>query len=285
MGIEFDIDGEKLSVASGVLTLEGANRTTTLTALLASLAKKGYIHGLGLSWVNTTTIQIAPGVCSAAGNERYQMSLGSTQNVSSGSNGANGLDTGSVAANTTYHVFMIGDSSGVESDAGLLSLSETSPTLPSGYDLQRRIGTVRCRSGAAEFHSFHQSGSDSTRYMFFHSANEAGHFDTVVVSVGTATSFTAANMGTLVPATARAAYIGIHHINNNGSDARSQVRGIATGADSPYEFISTAGSGIAPVQHMWIPLENAGFDYRIKQNISPQVNIWLLGYIDDLDDV
>jgi hypothetical protein len=55
-------------------------------------------------------------------------------------NGANGLDTGSVAANTWYSVWGIHNGS---TKAGLLSVNETSPNLPSGYTFSARFGWVK----------------------------------------------------------------------------------------------------------------------------------------------
>lgn len=67
--------------------------------------------------------------------------------VNIATSGANGLDTGSVAANTWYNWYIIYGSSGT---AGLLSLSATSPTLPSGYTSQSiRLGTVRTSASNA----------------------------------------------------------------------------------------------------------------------------------------
>ncbi len=52
---------------------------------------------------------------------------------------AGGLDTGTVANTTTYHLWLI--SNGTTVDA-LFSTSATSPTMPSGYTLKARIGAV-----------------------------------------------------------------------------------------------------------------------------------------------
>lgn len=60
----------------------------------------------------------------------------------SGSN-AGGLDTGSKAVSTWYHVFLI--SNGTTTDA-LFSTSATSPTMPNGYTYKRRIGSVKTDS-------------------------------------------------------------------------------------------------------------------------------------------
>jgi len=54
---------------------------------------------------------------------------------------AGGLDTGTVAADTTYHVWLIKRSDTGVVDA-LFSTSASSPTMPSNYDLKRRIGCV-----------------------------------------------------------------------------------------------------------------------------------------------
>jgi hypothetical protein len=60
--------------------------------------------------------------------------------LSTGTTGANALDTGTVAASTWYAVWAIYNETTV---AGLLSLSATAPTMPSGYTHKGRIGWVR----------------------------------------------------------------------------------------------------------------------------------------------
>lgn len=52
--------------------------------------------------------------------------------------GANGLDTGTLAASTWYSIWRIGKTDGTR--AFLFSLSATAPTMPSGYTLKARIG-------------------------------------------------------------------------------------------------------------------------------------------------
>lgn len=64
--------------------------------------------------------------------------------ISMVSNGANGLDAGSVAAATWYYIYVIYNGSTI---AGLASLSSTSPTLPAGYTYFARVGAIS--TGAA----------------------------------------------------------------------------------------------------------------------------------------
>lgn len=74
-------------------------------------------------------------------------SLGATITISSvnvspqiNASGVNGLDAGSVVANTWYYLYLISDGTLVR---GLFSLSATNPTLPSGYTYFARVGAVR----------------------------------------------------------------------------------------------------------------------------------------------
>ena len=62
--------------------------------------------------------------------------------------GANGLDTGVLAASTWYSVWVIWN--GVTA-AGLLSLSATAPTLPAGYTHKARAGWIRTDTTANRF--------------------------------------------------------------------------------------------------------------------------------------
>ncbi|MBP2494726.1 hypothetical protein ABID82_007270 [Methylobacterium sp. PvP062] len=68
-----------------------------------------------------------------------------------------GLDTGAVASSTWYHVFLISNPSTGAVDA-LFSLSPSTPTLPAGYLLYRRIGSVRT-DASSNILPFKQTGS------------------------------------------------------------------------------------------------------------------------------
>jgi hypothetical protein len=62
--------------------------------------------------------------------------------TSTATTGANGLDTGTVAASTWYYWYAIYNANSATA-AGLLSLSSTAPALPSGYTYSARLGAVR----------------------------------------------------------------------------------------------------------------------------------------------
>lgn len=120
-----------------------------------------YIQGLWLSAAaptGATAIVVAPGAARDS-NNMLDMVVG-LQNyagidlpaqqfqgyqpgllVNSLINGANGLDTGAIAASAQYAVYLIGDSRLYNPTAAILSLtSNTAPLLPKGYDSYRLIG-------------------------------------------------------------------------------------------------------------------------------------------------
>jgi hypothetical protein len=112
---------------------------------------RGYIDGLILAnnGSGTQSISVAQGACRDSTNAQditlasvFFKSLAGTWTQGTGSSGSpvNGLDTGSVAASTWYHVFVISNGTNVDV---LFSTSASSPTMPGGWSYRRRIGSIR----------------------------------------------------------------------------------------------------------------------------------------------
>ena len=78
--------------------------------------------------------------------------------IATGTSGANGLDTGAIAASTWYYVYVIYNVN-TSTAAGLISLSATAPTLPSGYTLYAAKGEV-ITDGSAHLLRTIQYGQD-----------------------------------------------------------------------------------------------------------------------------
>jgi hypothetical protein len=140
--------------------------STKWTAVGSSQAPvRGEIGGLTLSndgGSPNTVIDIAVGSATSDDNSVY-MTLGSAYTKSIASNwavgtGNGGLDTGSVAASTWYHVYLIQRTDTGVVDA-LLSLSATSPTMPTSYTKKRRIGAIKT-DGSSHILAFVQNGDE-----------------------------------------------------------------------------------------------------------------------------
>lgn len=149
---------------------------------------RGYIDGLITSNAADADHDITIAVGSARDStDSEDIVLGSTITKqidaawSVGTN-AGGLDTGSVANSTWYHVWLIKRSDTGVVDA-LFSTSVTAPTMPANYDYKRRIGSV-LTNGSANIIAFKQTG-------------ELWYWMEPVVDVSVTTSPTAFTLATL----------------------------------------------------------------------------------------
>ena len=153
--------GTDVAIADGGTGASTAAAAQTNLGIPASIP--GYLWGLTLannSGDAANDLDIATGVAVDSTNARtITLASGLTKRLDAGwAVGTNqgGLDTGSVA-NTTYHVWLI-----MRSDTGvvdvLLSASASAPTMPSSYDLKRRIGSIVRIAGSIK--AFSQYGDD-----------------------------------------------------------------------------------------------------------------------------
>jgi len=127
-----------------------------------------YISGLNISVASTTVLAIEPGQARDS-SDNIDMPVGfpnlqgittpATQFdgfqppilLNSAVNGANGLDTGTLAASTPYAIYLIGDSRGYKPVAALLSKTANAfPLLPLGYDSLRLLGMINT-DGSSHF--------------------------------------------------------------------------------------------------------------------------------------
>ncbi len=122
---------------------------------------RGGIHGLTLannSYDVTNGIDIFAG-CARDSTNAYDLDLpaGIMKRLDTpwlAGTGKGGLDTGSKANCTSYHVHLIRKDADGSTDA-LFSTSPTSPVLPAGYTARRRIGAV-VTNGAGAIRLFRQ---------------------------------------------------------------------------------------------------------------------------------
>ena len=135
------------------------------TAAAAAVGGEGAIYGLTLS--NNTTdanndIDIAAGSAKdSTGVLNLILVSGITKRLDAAwavGTGNGGLDTGSKASASFYHMWLIYRSDTEVADV-LFSLSTTAPTMPTDYDYKRRIGYV-VTNGSGNIFAFKQNGDD-----------------------------------------------------------------------------------------------------------------------------
>jgi len=125
-----------------------------------SPADPGFLFGLTLSTAGSSaTFSVAAGRASDSAAVEMMVlasSLSKTTSAWAVGSGNGGLDTGAIANNTWYHAYLIKRADTNVVDV-LVSLSGSSPTLPTNYTWFRRIGAMKT-NGAAQWTKFNQVG-------------------------------------------------------------------------------------------------------------------------------
>ena len=183
--------------------------------------------------------------------------------------GKNGLDSGTVAANTWYSIWIIYDEK-TEEVAGLFSTAQVNPQLPVGFTQKRRVGWVRTDLSVYFYPRFDQRNNK----VFFHDMLSTGAYD--------ATVWTDVNCSTLVPKTTGQAFAlltlrkgtpadGAINIRPNGSTSDGWQIG-HVGYDGEASRISSVGV-ILPMDSSQI------FEYFLKLS-GNTTSIQIFGYED-----
>jgi hypothetical protein len=149
--------------AKNYILTDAANTFTLAQKIQArsniDVSLKGYLFGLTLSTAGSSaTFSIAAGEAVDNANNALMAlasSLSKTTSAWAVGSGNGGLDTGTIAANTWYHAYLIKRTDTGVVDA-LVSLSATAPTLPTSYTLSRRIGSMRT-NGSSQWTKFIQT--------------------------------------------------------------------------------------------------------------------------------
>ncbi len=140
--VPINLGGTGESTASAAW--DALKKIATSTVEGAVLLPRGHLSGCKLAPNDTATLSIGAGQCVDGTIARMFniLALNKTNGAWVVGDAAGGLDTGTIANNSGYHVWAI-----LRSDTGvtdyLISLSATAPIMPTDYDFKRRIGHVR----------------------------------------------------------------------------------------------------------------------------------------------
>lgn len=217
--------------AGNVLTSDG----TTWASTAPSVATVAAVNALKVQATSNTAVTVtADRAILLSGSGATTVSTVSLT-LGTGTSGANGLDTGSIATSTWYSVWIIYNGSTV---AGLLSTSATSPTMPSGYTYKMRVGWVRT-DGSSNLWRTIQYGN---RAQWVATTSEYQ-----IMTSGNQSSWFAVATGSYVPTTATQIIVAVYHPNDSGrafvapNNALSTTYGMfGIGANGVYGIEGTA---------------------------------------------
>lgn len=225
---------------------------------------------------STNTVSIAPGQCVSDDGRTLIESL-SGISVDLDNVGAGGVDSGSIGANNPYYIWLVKGASGV---AAVASLSDTNPTLPSGYDqFKRRIfGGVTDTSGNV-FSGYTTPGQGLARRYYFTEVTKAAPFQILnEVNVGLTGSRTIIDVDDLVPKYVKTIIALIEIVTPSGT---SNVFWSGTGARDTF-ILSVAGTGqiSSTVYDLEISTSTQTAQIFSDANVDEDLSLYVLGYID-----
>lgn len=273
----------KLVAGTGITLTEqndGGNESLLASVNAATMPlDTGYIWGLALNWISASQVQVEAGKCrNIADNFNLVLSANTTATLSA--TGVNGRDTGSEAANTWYHVWVIGDSTGVNPTATLLSTSSTVAglTFPAGYDRARRVGAVRNNASSNIIEFNQQLRTGATRRINYDVQSYATM--TVLSGYSVVAYTTVANSG-FIPPTSNIGHFNYLGDSSSGIDSKVYFRPAGSGATSPVTQGELFGgdSGFVTVR------TNTSQQIEVAVgSVLSSVDVAVYGYDDLLDD-
>lgn len=223
---------------------------------IAGTASNLKASATGLSALVTVT---ADSVCvkDTSSNQVVLNSVSVTPSLSA--SGANGLDTGTSASSTWYYVWIIWNGT---TTAGLLSLSSTSPTMPSGYTHKARVGSIRSDASGNKYPlSFVQSGR-SVQYKVAAGTNVTS---LPQLSSGGSAAWTAASTASFVPSTASTISVKVHLSQTSPAAMYvAESNGYAVPADAPVAVqVGFTNTGITLSQVFRMVLQSQNVYYYV----------------------
>lgn len=184
MTAELPLAGDAVNALGAVPKQQAESIAAAAATDLAKTVSALSFSGLALSATGTNaSVAIAANELLLRGADGSpHLVSGVSLSLNTAGTGANGLDTGTLAASTWYAVWVISNGT---TTATLLSLSSTAPTMPSGYTHKARVGWIRTDSTAnkhpARFTQFGRrvdyapaTGTNLTAYPTLFSGSTSG---------------------------------------------------------------------------------------------------------------
>ena len=246
--------------------LTGDCTTSSGAVVTTCLLFRGMIDGLILSNDGTTPntkLDISAGVARDDTNAAT-ISFASAKIIDCTTTGALGLDAGSLANSTWYHVFAIAKADGTMS--ALASTSVSSPTMPSGYIYKRRIGSFKT-DGSAHIIAFSQEGDEFLWSTSVEDVNTNAQSTTAITR--TLTVPTGVKVRAIIAVQAdRIATNGNYTIYVSSPDASDEAVS-GPGTSTPFSFMQyvTASGAANPISEV----DSATAIAPVRTNTSGQV--------------
>src|SRR6185312_9440382 len=197
---------EEIAIGAG-LQLSAGTLTAPATPVPAAF------KNLSIKVASTTTVTVASDfVTTTDGTNFKTTAVSSTINL--GTTGANALDTGTIAIDTWYAIWIIAKADGTTE--ALASTSSSSPTMPTGYTFKARVGWVRTVHASATLYGTWQLGR---RVQYVVGLAQTATLPTIASGISgdiSIPTWTAKSISSFVPATASEIHLVISGLTTGG---------------------------------------------------------------------
>ena len=238
-----------------------------------------YVDGLGMTWVSTSAISIASGAARDSSNINDIISKSAISVVTS-KVGPGGLDAGTVADNTFYAVYLLGDSTQYSPTSAILSANLTAPLIPLGYDMYRRVGYI-LTDGTPHVLNFWQAIQSGKSRDMYYDVN-------ITISTNlTADAWATLSLATAVPGAFQTNVFLLANQNSGttsvqvmifrptGSSSTNGIAAVTLGASDAYGWI------VPLVTVCGVSAGVAKIDYELE-DAQNQSSLFVCGYTDQL---
>lgn len=240
---------------------------TTSFPPIANLGMQ-YVNGCLVSYTDATHIVVATGQVRDSTNVN-DIVVPATVTINTAAMGAGGLDTGSMANNTIYAVYVLGQALDSSAYSATISASDTEPALYDDWNIFRKVGHV-LTNGSAQILPFIMVGDGLVRTTMY---------DTLIseLAAGNATTFTDVNVASSVPLGKKT----VHLVAAlTPATAANQVKLRTNGSASTNGNKQMSGDVAAVVHTDEIDIQcddSAIFEYLVS-NGSDAVTLYVAGY-------
>lgn len=240
-----------------------------------------YVDNLQLTKTSNTLLTVSTGQARDSSNT-YDIVVSVPLVINTAFKGAGGLDTGTLAANTLYAVFVIFDTTNQVPVSSVFSLSATDPVMPSTrgvtYGAFRRVGWIRTNA-TSQITDFYMVGNSHERTVTYSLTKG----DAVILTAGNSDTFTPITlMAGFVPSTSTRVKF-VYQFNNALAGA---VAGFIPSDASLSEVDTTdfvVGSGSASGAVSGQLDMQTGPDQLVQyyvETASDSMDIYIKGYVD-----
>jgi hypothetical protein len=243
-----------------------------------------FVNGFQYAVTGNTTITVTAGSCRSFDNSEDIIVTAPLTTINATHRGLNGLDSGSLAANSVYALYVLSDTANLVAPGFILSLSQVNlPFLPPIFNTMRRIAWFSTDSDS-HFRPINVCGLGNVRTVDFQTPVS-------VLSAGTATSLTEVVLSTALPniqmpVIFQAGFTNAGYDATMGAGNTASFNSFGTGTPSltltsntpylaTYQFEMVNGVDSTPAPSIW-------YEVAVVTDGTPSLDLAINGYVDYL---